>query len=145
MRLSLEKEKFDNRFVMAAYNYYNICKTFNGTATYIEIINVGNELIFQGQNENGKITKKYKDTSGNQAQALEDTKKSKKKVKKKIIQGVYELKNLMHFSKANKICDNIDIWIKDSYPLLLGVPIGTMGKMYVFLQPVDSTPNNNPN
>ena len=126
MKLLLEKETFDNRFVMASDNFYNICKTFNGSATYIEIINVGNELIFQGKNDSGKIKKTYTDTGNKVA----------KKKNQKIIQNVYELKNLLYFSKSNKLCENIDIWIKEDFPLLLGIPVADLGKMFIFLMPI---------
>ena len=61
----------------------------------------------------------------------------KRKIKSnQLVQGVYELRHLMGFSKCNKLCPTIDIYLKNEFPLVLIISIATLGKMYVFLSPI---------
>ena len=57
------------------------------------------------------------------------------------IHGSYELKNILLFSRCGKLCDNVIIYFKDDFPLILHIPISTLGKMYVFLTPRNEADN----
>ena len=55
-----------------------------------------------------------------------------------VVQGVYELRNLMNFSKCNKLCNTIELYLKNDFPLVLVISVATLGKMYVFLSPIEN-------
>lgn len=130
--LPIPKTKFQNRITMASDKFHNICKKLNNNSVSVEITSVRNEIQFRGQNESGKVTMSYKDTNYNS---------NKKNDLDQIVQGMYELRNLMGFSKCNKLCPTIDIYLKNDFPLVLVIGVQTLGKMYVFLSPIEN-PNN---
>ncbi len=130
--LPIPKTKFQNRITMASDKFHNICKKLNNNSVSVEITSVGNEIKFRGQNESGKVTMSYKDTNYNS---------NKKSDSDQIVQGMYELRNLMGFSKCNKLCPTIDIYLKNDFPLVLVIGVQTLGKMYVFLSPIENPAN----
>jgi proliferating cell nuclear antigen PCNA len=126
--MPIPRTEFQNKISMASDKFHTICKHLNNNSTYVEIASVDNEISFRGHNEGGKVTMFYRDSNFH----------VKKKIKtKKVVQGVYELKNLMSFSKCNKLCETVDIYLKNDFPLVLVISVASLGKMYIFLSPVE--------
>jgi proliferating cell nuclear antigen PCNA len=121
----LPRAEFENRITMAADKFHTICKNLNNNSVHVGITSVDNEISFTGKSDAGKISRTYKDPN------------PKRKDKHHIVQGVYELKNLMYFSKCNKLCPTIDIYLKNDFPLVLVISVASLGKMYIFLTPAD--------
>jgi len=128
--LPIPKTEFQNRITMASDKFHTICKHLNNNSTFVEITSIDNEISFKGQNEGGKVTRKYRDPN-----------KKKSKDSGQIVQGVYDLRNLMGFSKCSKLCPTIDIYLKNDFPLVLVISVAILGKMYVFLSPIERDNN----
>jgi proliferating cell nuclear antigen PCNA len=127
--MPLPQTEFQNKITMASDKFHAICKHLNNNSTTVEITSIGSEILFRGENEGGKVRKAYKDVNYT----------SKKKDKSdQVVQGIYELRNLMCFSKCNKLCNTIEIYLKNDFPLVLVISVGTLGKMYVFLTPLEN-------
>lgn len=128
--LNPPRKEFDNMITMASDKFNNTCKKINNNSTVVEITAVGSSIDFRGHNEGGRMVRKYQDTSHT----------SKKKTDK-VIHGVYELRNLLAFSKCNKLCNTVELYLLNDYPLVLIISVGTLGKMYVFMTPIDTHGN----
>ena len=130
--MPIPQTEFQNKITMASDKFHTICKHLNNNSTFVEITSISNEILFRGQSEGGKVTMSYKDINYT----------SKKKDKPdQVVQGVYELRNLMGFSKCNKLCNTIEIYLKNDFPLVLVIAVATLGKMYVFLSPIENGNN----
>lgn len=125
--IPVPKTEFQNRITMKSDKFHLICKHLSQNSTFVEITSINNEILFKGQSEGGKVTMTYKDTGY-----------KKKEKPDQVIQGVYELRNLLGFSKCNKLCNTIEIYLKNDFPLVLVISVATLGKMYVFLSPIDN-------
>lgn len=132
--LQIPQTEFQNIITIASDKFHTDCKHFNNNTRTVEIISINDQISFKGTSDAGHITKTYKDIHG--------TKNPNKNV---IVQGKYELKNLLSFSKCNKLCNTIDIYLKNDFPLVLVIAIATLGKMYVFLTPVEEETNKEKN
>lgn len=130
--MPIPQTEFQNKITMASDKFHTICKHLNNNSTFVEITSINNEISFRGQNEGGKVTMSYKD--------IHITGKRKDKPEQ-VVQGVYELRNLMNFSKCNKLCNTIDIYLKNDFPLVLVISVATLGKMYIFLSPIENDVN----
>lgn len=126
--LPINPTEFDNKITIASDKFHTDCKHFNNNTRTVEIISINDQISFKGTSDAGHITKTYKDVHGT---------KNATGNKNVIVQGKYELKNLLSFSKCNKLCSTIDIYLKNEFPLVLVISIATLGKMYVFLTPVE--------
>ena len=100
-------------------------------AEYIEIKSVSNKLMFSckgdfaqqetilGETDNGMCIEKT---------CEEDT--------MLIVQGVYELKNLVLFTKCTNLCNNIEIFMKNDYPLVIKYTVASLGHIHLCLTPI---------
>ena len=122
--------EFQNKVTMTSEKFNNICKHLNNNSSFVEITSVGNQISFKGKSDGGKVTKTYKDPHQSVTSAR------KKKVE--VVQGIYELRNLMSFSKCNKLCHAIDLYLRNDYPLVLTIAVANLGKMYIFLTPIEN-------
>ena len=52
-----------------------------------------------------------------------------------IIQGYYSLKHLISFTKCTNLCQSLEIYIDNNYPLIIVYNIGNMGKLKLCLSP----------
>jgi proliferating cell nuclear antigen len=115
--------RFYDKITMASDKLKYICDHLNNDSTFVEITLRNNEILFRGQNEGRMITTSYKDINKNEPN--------------RIIQNVYESKNLMSFIKCTKLCNNIDFYMKNEFPLVLVINVGTLGNLYVFIPSTD--------
>jgi len=129
--INLPKTDFQNMIRMDYDKFHTICKNLNNNSTSVEITSINNEILFRGQNEGGKVTMTYRDNE----------KIKKKSDNGQVVQGVYDLKNLMCFSKCNKLCPDIQIYLKNDFPLVLAISVASLGKLYVFISPRDKDVN----
>jgi proliferating cell nuclear antigen PCNA len=121
------QQEFPNMIFMKSKVFHTLCKNLSLKSNIVEIISVDNEIHFKGKSEGGKVTRTFKDKN-----------KSDLKVhSSKMVQAIYDLKSIMHFSKCEKICEDIILYLKDDFPLLMEIRIGDIGKFFVFLAPSD--------
>uniref|UniRef100_A0A6C0CB45 Proliferating cell nuclear antigen PCNA N-terminal domain-containing protein n=1 Tax=viral metagenome TaxID=1070528 RepID=A0A6C0CB45_9ZZZZ len=132
--LQIPQTEFQNIITIASDKFHTDCKHFNNNTRIVEIISINDQISFKGISDAGHITKTYKDIHG-----------AKNPSKNVVVQGRYELKNLLSFSKCNKLCNTIDIYLKNDFPLVLVIAIATLGKMYVFLTPIEEETNKEKN
>jgi proliferating cell nuclear antigen len=69
----------------------------------------------------------------------EDEDGDEKQNKAKIVQGIYELKNLVLFTKCTALHPEIQIFIKNNYPLVIKYTIATLGRILLCLTPIDDS------
>jgi len=124
----ITQTEFQGKITMASDKFHSICKHLNNNSTFVEITSVSNQISFKGKSEGGKVTMSYKDINGPVS----------KIVPPPVVQGLYELKNLMSFSKCNKLCTTIDLYLKNDYPLVLVIAAATLGKLYIFFSPSEN-------
>lgn len=128
--LPIPQTEFQNHITISSDKFHTICKHLNNNSLYVEITSVNSEISFRGENENGKVTMLYKDVNY-----------KKKSDKEQVVQGIYELRNLLGFSKCNKLCSTVEIYLRNDFPLVLVISVATLGKMYIFLTPIENANN----
>ena len=53
-----------------------------------------------------------------------------------IVQGIYELKHLVLFGKCTSLCNDIEIYMKNDYPLVIKYTVATLGRLLLCLTPI---------
>lgn len=125
--MPLRQENFQNKITILSEKFHSICKQLNNSSATVEITSVNNEIHFCGEDEGGKVRKTYRDKENQKAVA-----------KGEVIEGIFELRHLMCFSKCNKLCQTVDLYLKNDFPLVIAMGVGTLGKMYIFLSPLEN-------
>jgi proliferating cell nuclear antigen PCNA len=154
VEMKIPKTEFISMITIKSNDFHNMCKKIQNNTHVVEIIMVGDRITFRGNDEGGKLQKTFIDNScknnddDDEDNANQDGKLQKKKdkivkVDNEIVQGKFNLKSITGFSKCNKLSETITIYMKNNYPLLLCIEVSALGKLYVFLTPVEDDQKDN--
>jgi proliferating cell nuclear antigen len=53
-----------------------------------------------------------------------------------VVQGVFQLKHLVLFTKCTSICPSVEMYLKNNYPLILKYEVANLGSVKLLLAPV---------
>lgn len=132
--------RFDVLVTMPSNEFQKVCRKFKTIGDYVQIKCINKEIRFICKGDHSSLAESYTEEEDNITilYATED------KDEPKVIQGVYELKNLVLFGKCASLCDDIQIFMKGSHPaciLALKYTVATLGKLSVCLSPVNASEN----
>jgi proliferating cell nuclear antigen len=96
-------------------------------ADYIEIRNVAEQLVLSCK---GDFCTQDTILGIEKSQNI---KISKNDNTHEIIQGVFSLKYLTIFTKCTNLCSNVEIYLKNSYPIILRYSIASLGEIKLCL------------
>lgn len=130
--LDISKVTFEAIVVMNSNDFQKILKDMNGLeAKNVNISLIGNtfKIYCCGDIGNG-CAELYENESGNifinRQKGCEDV----------VITGKYELKNLLLFTKCTNLCNSIEIYLKNDYPIFIKYTIASLGYMHLCLSPL---------
>ena len=122
--------------------FHKIIRDTSSIAEYIDIKFIDtqdnpNTLMFSCRGEFASQVTTFTDkTSGFFISKTEEVNKNDT-----IVQGLYDLKNLTLFSKCGNLCNNIELYMMNKYPLFIKYQVGNLGNVYLVLSPINT--NNN--
>jgi len=119
-------QTFDSVITMPSLDFQKICKDMYNLSETIEIKNVGSQLIFSC---NGDFAKQ--ETVFNQV----DNTESRKSDSNQVVQGYYNLKYLVLFSKFTTLCQSVKILMRNNFPLTTVFNVGSLGELKMVLAP----------
>lgn len=126
------KEKtFDAYITMKGSLFHKICKEMSIISDYVEINCTENKFSLTCKGDTGEKTKEYIEKEGGINIVWNDN------VKCKIVQGIYELKNITLFNKCANLSHKILILIKNDNFMVIKYVIANLGELMVSLAPID--------
>lgn len=131
--------KFDVVITMDSSEFHKICKEMSQIAEYIEIICKSNSITITCKGDCSEKSKTIftSDTNGIKIKPANAKKKT-------IVQGIFEVKHFVTFSKCSNLCNNILIYMKNDYPIFIKYTVSTLGQALLGLSPInDANLNNN--
>jgi len=143
----LPPSKFTLIVTMDCNEFHKICRNMQSVnCEFIEITCTEKKIIFSCVGDSSRISRCYENGGGAMGVKIKCL-KNKKLI---IVKNVYELKYLTMFNKCNNICSEIQIFLKDEYPMFIKYSIASMGQMIVGLSPIteknlNRNSNYNPN
>lgn len=124
------KIEFDIKITMPSNEFHKLCKEMSTIAEYVDIKCTSKNIIFTCKGDCAERSTLYKSEEG----GLNITNENKKI--HNIVQGVYELKNIVLFSKCSNLCNDISIYMKNDFALTVIYTIATLGTITIALSPV---------
>ena len=119
---------------MPSTDLQKICRDMNalGEKLDVEITSSGVDLIFKCigdfaeqetviSENNGTSNMKVHKSSGNTTE---------------IVQGIFQLKHLVLFTKCTSLCPSIELYLKNDYPLILRYTVANLGEVKLVLAPM---------
>jgi proliferating cell nuclear antigen len=126
--LTIPSQTFDNVISIPSSRFQKICRVIYNFSEKIEIECENSRLKFRGCNNNVKQEIIIKPTN-NGMQFI------KNNTPDEIIQGFFELKHLVVFSKCSNLSNTIHLHIKNNYPLVLKCNVANLGEIKLCLAP----------
>ncbi len=138
---------FDAVITMESQEFNRLCREMHNIADYVEIKCLQDKIIFtcKGDFTDRKTTYKTSSSGDEDETILVSIShaSTEKKDAPQIVQGIFELKNLVLFSKCATLCNEIEIFIKNNFPLVVKYTVATLGRVLLCLTPIkdDNTKN----
>jgi proliferating cell nuclear antigen len=118
---------FTSTITMPSTDFQKICRDFNALAEKLEITSSNSDLIFRcvGDFVDGETVI----MSNNQEEIKVERNTNE------IVQGMFELKYLVLFTKCTNLCQTTKINLKNDYPLVLRYDVANLGEVRLVLAP----------
>lgn len=126
--IEIPDAEFNTVINLPSVDFQKICRDMNNIAQNIEIKNIGNQLILSCKgdfcnqetiiidNDNGVNTISNKDNQ--------------------IVQGLFDLKFLVIFTKCTNLCSTVEILLKNDYPLVINYMVASLGELRWCVLPI---------
>lgn len=119
---------FKNTITLPSVDFQKICRDMKNIANTIEIKNINNQLILSCKgNFCSQETILIDNENGNNH--INNTEQDE------IIQGVYDLNYLVLFTKCTNLCNSVEIFMKNDYPLIVRYACASLGSLKLCLAP----------
>jgi proliferating cell nuclear antigen len=118
---------------MPSVDLQKICRDMNalGEKLDVEITSSASDLIFKCMGDFAE-----------QETIISENNMSNMKVHKsanaaaEIVQGIFQLKHLVLFTKCTSLCPSIELYLKNDYPLILRYTVANLGEVKLVLAPM---------
>jgi proliferating cell nuclear antigen len=123
---------FDAVITLDATEFHKICREMSNIAEFVEIKVTPNSLTYSCTGDTAdRSTTYYPGDNG--------IKIKFGTTKDQVIQAIFELKYLVLFTKCANLCNDIQIFMKNRFPLVIKYTVATLGKIMLCLAPVNET------
>lgn len=129
-KITIDDTEFNTVINLPSTDFQKICRDMHNIAEHVEIKNISNQLILSCKgdfcnqetiivdNDNGINTINSTNTN-------------------EIIQGVFNLKYLVLFTKCTNLCSTVEIFLKNDYPLIVKYQVASLGELKMASTPVN--------
>lgn len=130
-KITIDAADFNSVITLPSVDFQKICRDMKNIAELVEIKNIDTQLIlsckgdfcFQetiiADNENGNTISNKKGDE--------------------IVQGVFNLNYLTLFTKCTNLCNMVELYLKNDYPLLIRYTVASLGEIKLALAPTTNT------
>jgi len=119
---------FESVITMPSVDFQKICRDMHNLSDELEIRSVGNQLIFSCKG----LFAEQETSIGASSNGLNFIQNDDSN---KIIQGIYALKYLVLFSKCTNLCNSVEVYLKNDFPLIIKYNIASLGEIKLCLAP----------
>ena len=130
-RLKIPPTTFDARIVMSSSEFHRYTREMYAIAEYVEIKCTNDQLIFTCKGDYAS-----RETILRESENSINVQFSSNEQDVLIVQGIYELKHLVLFAKCQTLCNDIEIYMKNNYPLVIKYTVATLGRLLLCLTPI---------
>lgn len=128
-KYEIEPVQFPYAITMPSQDFHKYCKDMLSVlATKIEIQCASNMLFLSGKSDIGTVDFQVGESIGGLTIDINTN-------KNEIVQGLFELKYLSIFTKCTNLCNEVKLFIKNDYALIVRYQIAALGEIKLVLSP----------
>jgi len=121
--------KFSSVINIPSNDFQKICRDMSNLSSLIEIRSISNQLMFTCRGDFAQQETTMGENTSNGISYVE------KNNDFEIIQGVFSLKHLVLFTKCTNLCNTIQMFLENDYPLIIAYQVGSLGEIKFCLAP----------
>lgn len=122
--------KRDVAVIMDSSEFHRVCREMAQLSDYVDITCTNNNITFMCKGDSITRSTKYTANENGVKIIVEGNKNI-------IVQGIFDLKYLTMFTKCANICGDIQIYMKNAWPLFIKYSVATLGSIELGIVPVD--------
>ncbi len=131
--ITIPNLNFTNVVQLPSTDLQKICRDMNalGEKLDVEITSSGSDLIFKCVGdfaEQETIISEFNNTNMKVHRSAGTT--------AEIVQGIFQLKHLVLFTKCTSLCPSIELYLKNDFPLILRYTVANLGEVKLVLAPM---------
>ena len=137
--MDIEEETYDITPIQFPYSitlpsqdFHKYCKDMAASTDKIEIKATSKKLFFSGKGEIGNLEFEVGETNGGLSIVSTTANINE------IVQGLFELKFLLIFTKCTNLCNQVTLFLKNDYPIIVTYQIAALGEIKLVLSPSKS-------
>lgn len=133
LNMNIPPADFETIITMPSVDFQKIIRDMHNLAEFIEIRNVGNQLCFSCK---GDFCTQETVLCTDKNDTIQISKNNTKD--QEIIQGVFILKYLATFTKCTNLSNVVEIFLKNTYPIILRYSVASLGEIKLCLAQVEA-------
>jgi proliferating cell nuclear antigen len=118
---SIPDETFTSIITMPSIDFQKFMRDMSHIGDYVEIISAGDTLRMKVKGEFAEQEKVFGESNGCMNFLKTDS--------KDIVQGEYNLRFLVMFSRCTNLCNNIEMCLKNNFPLIIRYQVANLGEI----------------
>ena len=137
--MDLEEEKYEVEpidfpysITLPSQDFHKYCKDMFSAAEKMEIICTSNKVMFSGNGELGPIEFEVSETNGGL------TIETNQNCYDEIVQGLFELRSLIIFTKCTNLSPQVILYLMNDYPLIIQYSVAALGVVKFVLSQKDT-------
>ena len=123
---------FSSVITMPSIDFQKICRDMHNLAEELEIKSLGNQLIFSCNGDFASQETCIGETNSGLSFIQNES-------PDEIVQGIFALKHLVLFGKCTNLCNSIELYLKNDYPLIIKYAVASLGEIKLCLAPKCNT------
>ena len=128
--ISIDPTQFNSVITLPSTDFQKICRDMNNVSEFVEIKNISNQLIFSCEGDFCRQETILSDSNAAVAPTSITPGKGND-----IVQGVFKLKYLVLFTKCTNLCNTIELYLKNDYPLIIKYAVASLGEIKLAIAP----------
>ena len=129
-KIEIPDATFSSVLRIPSGDFQKLCRDMNNLVDDIEIKSSGNQLIFTISNDWMSQQTIMQESNNNcSIEYIQNLSPDE------VIQGVFSLKKMVLFTKCTNLCQNIEIYIKNDYPIVIKYHVANLGEVKFCLAP----------
>jgi len=120
-KIQVDPADFNAVITIPSVDFQKICRDMNNIAEFVEMKNIGNQLILSCKGDFCSQETVLSDSESYNCVSKNG------KGNEEIVQGVFNLKYLVLFTKCTNLCNTVEIYLKNDYPLVVQYLVASLG------------------
>jgi proliferating cell nuclear antigen len=127
-KIHVPPTEFNSMITLPSTDFQKICRDMSNIAEQVEVKNVDGQLIFSCKGDFCSQLTVLSDQDG--VNTIEN------KNDGEIVQGVFSLKYLVLFTKCTNLCNTVELFMRNDFPLIVQYACASLGTLKMALSPI---------